>query len=269
MDLSHLTELTSSIDDIGGSMMIFAPRHKGTPSSFNRVNVAYFDSQTETWHCLLMHRGFRTFSAPYDFIADRIYFNGWNTTKDKPQTLYFPFAIPDINNLGKLYAYEGYDATTGIVTFNRVMQMEPHVPYIFIPSVQLFNDAEQSLYNIEVKNTNGITDEEEIGLNGVYIYKDMTVTANDNIYGFTTNGDFVRATGFVGLSPFIAYLKLPDGASVRVATSFIDADETSNSQVSIIPMEKESWYSLDGQAKNVKNLRKGVYMHNGKKVIIR
>ena len=269
LDLSHLTGFTTSVDMIGGGMMIFAPKSIGIPDSYNRINVAYYNSSTDTWHCLEMHItafSYGTYCSPYDFIADKINFNGWGTPKNQIRTMYFPFAIPDVGTLGKVYAYDDYDTETGIVTFNRVMQMEPHVPYIFIPFDDYFNEKDLVLYNIDVKNTNGLSSEEKIGFNGVYSAQSLSVTASDNIYGFNWSGELIRATGTVGLSTFIAYLKLPEGASAR--SSFND-NTTSISNAQHILMEDESWYSITGQAQDSKKLKSGMYIHNGKKVIIR
>lgn len=107
-------------------------------------------------------------------------------------------------------------------------------------------------------------------------------------YGTEVNaGDFVKATSGAGISPFRAYLKytapsssarsvtrgeadeLPARITVRLIgangdTTAIGTMDTRTGEISF-----DGWYTLDGTRLSGKPSAKGVYVNNGKKIVIK
>ena len=115
-----------------------------------------------------------------------------------------------------------------------------------------------------------------------------------SVYGFAAKdygtevhaGDFVKAASGAGISPFRAYLKytapssarsvtrgeadeLPARITVRLIgangdTTAIGTMDTRTGEISF-----DSWYTLDGTRLSGKPSAKGVYVNNGKKIVIK
>ena len=84
-------------------------------------------------------------------------------------------------------------------------------------------------------------------------------------------GIFRKATTTISNFPVHkAYMELPSGAPAKLSLSFGDDDETTD--IESVTTDEEAkdndvYYNLNGQ--RVSNPQKGVYIHNGKKVIIK
>ena len=114
------------------------------------------------------------------------------------------------------------------------------------------------------------------------------------VYGFAANdsgtdhvGDFVKVGNDVWINPGRAYLKRTPAAGARALTPddetqqlpevmkvvIVSADGTTteigtlNTRTGEITTDE--WYSLDGQRLNGKPTKKGIYIHNGIKVVIK
>jgi hypothetical protein len=97
--------------------------------------------------------------------------------------------------------------------------------------------------------------------------------ANKNVY-YISNNKFWHATGKVNISPFRAYLEGPALTSSQAIGLMVDDGETTgimsieNGEL-IIDSEADAWYSLDGRLLPVRPTSKGIYIHNGRKEVIR
>ena len=106
---------------------------------------------------------------------------------------------------------------------------------------------------------------------------------------YTVNpGDFVKAMAGASIAPFRAYLKytapvsgaprrgaaeeaLPSRMTVRLvnADGDVTAIGTIDTKTGEIRFDSEAWYTLDGRRLNGKPAQKGVYINNGKKIIVK
>lgn len=94
-----------------------------------------------------------------------------------------------------------------------------------------------------------------------------------NVY-YISNNKFWHATGKVNISPFRAYLEGPALTSSQAIGLMVDDGEATgimsieNGKL-IIDSEADAWYSLDGRLLPVRPTSKGIYIHNGRKEVIR
>ena len=108
--------------------------------------------------------------------------------------------------------------------------------------------------------------------------------------GYTvTPGDFVKAAAGASIAPFRAFLQytpapsnaprrgvadnevLPSRLSVRLvnADDIVTAIGTIDTNTGEVRFDSDAWYSIDGRRLNGKPAQKGVYINNGKKIIIK
>ena len=107
--------------------------------------------------------------------------------------------------------------------------------------------------------------------------------------GYTVNpGDFVKAAAGASIAPFRAFLKFTPGSSApnrraateevlpsRLSVRLVNADDivtaigTIDTNTGEVRFDSDAWYSTDGRRLNGKPAQKGVYINNGKKIIIK
>ena len=103
----------------------------------------------------------------------------------------------------------------------------------------------------------------------VGVYTTTGVNAGDY---FIKGGEFVKATTNNTVKPFRSYLKLKDGQSAARSLNFVFDDQTTTELIEGLEIEGqtivEGVYNLNGQ--KVQNMnRKGLYIINGKKVMVK
>ncbi len=183
-----------------------------------------------------------------------------------------------------------------------------NTPYMFMPAVDAvsFNGTAS---NFTYVLTGADVDDPDVtggkwNLIGTYATKQWDGTHNTSeigsVYGFaatsynpgsyTVNpGDFVKAASGASIAPFRAYLKytapgssapnrraatdevLPSRLSVRLvnAEGIVTAIGTMDTNTGEVRFDSDAWYSIDGSRLNGKPAQKGVYINNGKKIIIK
>ena len=121
-------------------------------------------------------------------------------------------------------------------------------------------------------------------LGSVYGFAAQSYNGSD----YTVNpGDFVKAMAGASIAPFRAFLKftpvsgaprrgaaeeaLPSRMTVRLvnADGDVTAIGTIDTKTGEIRFDSEAWYTLDGRRLNGKPAQKGVYINNGKKIIVK
>ena len=174
-------------------------------------------------------------------------------------------------------------AATGEVSFSGTASLfDPSNVEVNDPKVDggkwnLIGTYESRLWN-DTHNT------EEIG--SVYGF----AARSYNPGSYTVNpGDFVKAAAGASIAPFRAYLKftapgsssaprrgaaeetLPSRMTVRLvnADGDVTAIGTIDTKTGEIRFDSEAWYTLDGRRLNGKPSVKGMYINNGKKIIVK
>ena len=134
---------------------------------------------------------------------------------------------------------------------------------------------------------------------GTYVTQNFTASDTD-IYGFvgtagtgTELGSFVRVGGYVRVKPMRAYLQAtapaqnaparrtsnseqtPTSLRVRLlgsdgqTTGIVNVDAEANSSLFTLHSSLSGWYTLDGMKLQGEPMQRGIYINNGKKVVIK
>ena len=196
----------------------------------------------------------------------------------------------DVEGL-KAYAATGYDDATGIIWLTRVMRVSAGTPLLLmgapstedkVSSYTVPSSAVSSYYTNMLK---GNTGSEDLIIN---------TTEGDMTNYYLKGNQLLKVSGTANIHPGKAYMQIPtrhvtraeedvvSGApyynigeepeviSMQIGTRSIDgddADTTGISEVKSDDADRGEWYNLQGQ--RVGNPGKGLYIKNGKKVIVR
>ena len=216
-------------------------------------------------------------------------------TAGKNHTVCLPFAQTALLSKGMVFYFSGITDNKMVMTqISAEETLTANTPYIFQPTSDI-----TSIVFSEVtinKGSDPKTTETDFTFQGTYTAK--TWEANDadlgTVYGFTAKaaddyqqGQFAKLKAGANIKPFRAYLKYTgdgtlndDKASTRgfeslpetIGIIWVYADGTTSISNAITEQQNavhEGWYSLDGRKLNSKPVKKGIYVNNGRKVIIK
>lgn len=216
------------------------------------------------------------FEAAKDFLAsEATQTRDYSSVLGNSCTIYLPFAIDaeTVKDLGTFY--ELTDVTADQVKFTSVEETKAHTPYMFKPAKEAL-----SVENAEVKKD--VPAPAVVGTNaifeGTYVQTSICSDGDTQYYCFLGEsagddaGKFVRVlTNPVTVNPFRAYIKVT-GASLAPSLD-VNTDDivTAIQNMYNVPstMSDDGWYTLQGVKLNGKPTEKGVYIYNGKKVVIK
>ena len=221
-------------------------------------------------------------------------------TAGKPSTVCLPFAYTPQGE-EKFYSFTGINEDDGNYTADMTEVVSPLVantPYLFMPT----GDADFSgTYAIPASIEAGQTTRGDWTFKGTYSTIKWT-TEPTGIYGFSaqdanagiTQGQFVKVGSYVRIKPMRCYLEyknggenyagapgmnraasagelLPETIGVRLisANGEVTAIGTLHTRTGEVSFDSEAWYTLDGKRLNAKPNTKGIYVNNGKKVVIK
>lgn len=211
----------------------------------------------------------------------------------KPVTICLPFdyTLPG-ESIGTFWVYSGVTVSEGKweVTMNEFTgsKLTANTPYIFKPvsaDVDFSGD-----YIIPDAVSAGTSAKGDWTLKGTYEKKTWDAPSND--YGFVaengtdlagnpvTAGTFVRCGAGAWIAPLRCYLtysgtagtrgeSLPDRIGVRFVSRGDDGGTTGISDLPARMTGDGDWFDLSGRRLGGKPAAKGVYIHNGRKTIIK
>lgn len=196
-------------------------------------------------------------------------------------TIVLPFDYASIPNpekeQTKVYAISSSSTTAGgtTVTFTEVNSMEAGKPYLInsFAAVLNFNEV---IETVDIDWTT--TDEKKGDATAVGTFEALTLSASDNAYVLPGNISSTGALSFqkagnVSVRPFRAYITVPVASGAKINVVFDDATgihaATTEQLESIFNI-----YSIDGKLvrQNTDSkigLEKGIYIINGKKVVVK
>jgi hypothetical protein len=222
-------------------------------------------------------------------------------TTGKASTVCVPFAFDVTSAGGTFYTFTGItksgseyiaDMTESVST-----TLTPNTPYVFMPSAT--GDVDFSgTYAIPASLTAGSTTSGDWTYKGTYTTIQWT-TAPTGIYGFSaqnvdaqgiSQGQFVKVGSYVRIKPMRCYLEnasfagargmnraaandepLPETIKVRLisANGEVTGIGTLQTKTGEVTLDGEAWYSIDGRRIVGKPSTKGIYLNNGKKIVIK
>ena len=174
----------------------------------------------------------------------------------------------------ELYKFTG--AEEGELKFDRATTIDPHTPYLLkIGSTDVNGSkVEIPLGDLTLSTGNPAATPYE-GYNFVGTYTPLAagndvITSDDYVLGET---DFVKAQGGNALKAFRAYIKTnteeltPNEEGARVLKIVVDGEATTIKSIDGKNLSNDAIFNLAGQ--RVVKAQKGLYIQNGKKVIVK
>ena len=193
--------------------------------------------------------------------------------KDVRSTVYLPFAIPqdEADKLGSFYKYDGLSDDGEDIKMTKVTDggLKANMPYIFT------TETDGGVADITVKCAEvELAAAGTLGFVGTYKHKDY----EDGMYCLAateeagiSKGQFVKMKEGSYVPPFRAYFVAgTDKPSYAIlwsdddTTTGLSEKVTANSDKIV---DAEGWYTLDGRKLTQQPTEKGIYIHNGKKVV--
>ena len=194
-------------------------------------------------------------------------------TADKWSSVCLPvtLATSSLSGTPLIKKMDSYDTTEGSISLTDVTTMEKGKPYM----VKTASDS-KLFDNVAITASEPVSSEPgsftsgNLAMKGTYQYTTVSSTASTTYYGFS-NGKFVGVNvgGTGRIQPFRAYLEL-NGAAGSRSISLNDDGETTKIDKVLDDYQAESHlYNLQGMRMDNSCKTKGVYIRDGKKVIIK
>ena len=227
--------------------------------------------------------------------------------KGKKQTVCLPFKPTELLNYGKVWQFTGIEGGKAVMT-QKTSSLSANTPYIFEATSNVwsmtFGEAEVNISN----NPETVDATADFTFHGTYVKKHWDANDDDvkngRIYGFLMEdsehdaarkeGMFVKAKYNTNVRPFSCYLEysgeltgtqtsstarrkasaeeLPDVIEIEWKSAAEAPGETTGIDELRIKNQElrgEGWYSLDGRRLSGKPSVKGLYIHNGKKTVMK
>lgn len=226
-------------------------------------------------------------------------------TADKPSTVCLPFAYTKKPGDGSFYEFTGIEKVgseyIATMTEPGTSTLTANTPYLYKAATT--GDADFSgTYVIPASIEAGTTTSGDWTFKGTYSTIEWTDAPAEPTYGFSaqdanagiTQGQFVKVGSYVRIKPMRAYLEysgsdsqftnarsltraaattsddtLPETIGVRLisANGEVTAIGSLSTKTGEVTLDNDDWYSLDGR--RIQNPTKGVYIKNGRKVVIK
>ena len=225
-------------------------------------------------------------------------------TASKASTVCLPFAYTKKTGDGSFYAFSGIEkmGSEYIATMTEpgTSTLTANTPYLYKAETTGVTDF-SGTYAIPASITAGTTISGDWTFVGTYTTQTWD-SAPTGIYGFSAQnandgiqqGQFVKVGAYVRIKPMRCYLVykdrgenyagapgmnraasagelLPETIGVRLisANGEVTAIGTLHTRTGEVSFDSEAWYTLDGKRLNAKPNTKGIYVNNGKKVVIK
>ena len=194
---------------------------------------------------------------------------GWNT-------IVMPFSLsasPAYMNtiFGEGWtAYAIYSYEEGTLSFKSTTYMATTTPFlVYAPNAEAHPEGVY-LQNISAGSYNwGHANINQTKGDATFkgTFQPIAAPGMDGKYGVTSNGKLGKGNDSASIKAYHAYLEIAGDAEVRILTIDSEGETTDLGFVRMVEQEVKSVYNLQGQ--KVEKGRKGIYIVNGKKVVIK
>lgn len=204
------------------------------------------------------------FNCPEDFTAKKVTLK--RTVRENINSFVLPFYVA-AGDLGAQNLATFTSATEGKVTFTQVKAVEPNVPFITVDLQGPGKDKEFDFFGNpkDFKATPASLGEQ---FKGVYTAKD----AEGRLYGINDKGELQKGAAGKFIKPFHAYYEAPADQPAPAKISF-EGEATGINSVAAANVANGAVYDLSGRRVAEKlagaSLVKGIYVVNGKKVVVK
>ncbi len=183
---------------------------------------------------------------------NRAFNAGWNTV-----SLPFNVKATDIALTAKAYEFTGY--ADGSLSFSAVEDMEAGKPYVIYVA-----DALTSVEFENVALTATVAGNVANGATFQATYAPIAAPNMEGKYGVTKDAKIAKGSNKASMNGFRAYFELPEGATVK---ALVFEDTTTGVKTVVAAEEIEGMFDLSGRRAGA--TQKGVFIVNGKKVVVK
>lgn len=223
--------------------------------------------------------------------------NTLGTASNAPSgTIILPFAYNNLNNADfKFYKLSAFNASTAVIQFEEVIRLEANTPYLW----RNFGDAVSEIVvegdiSLDAGVMSGNLASVEVdGWQMFGVYAETRVEpstgqgVNSDLWYYTSTGGFVNRKDYLMLAPYRAYFYGPKfsdlssssqnlAAELRsLSIEYVDIDGTTSIEnVTIdgdgrIDFSQQDGVYYDLSGRRVDNPTSGIYIVNGKKVLVK
>lgn len=197
----------------------------------------------------------KAFNAPYDFTAESVKLT--RSLQNGINSFVLPFEV-SANELGasKVATYKSYDLGKKVAYFETAESVVANTPFL---TTDLTTDAKEPS-ELNFTNKRIVATLENLGTDFVGVY---TRTKAEGKYGIDEKGNLHKGGADAYVNPFHAYLNVEGVASVA-----FDGSVTAINNIAADKVADTAVYDLSGRRVNGK-LQKGLYIMNGKKVVVK
>ena len=203
------------------------------------------------------------FNCPEDFTAEKVTLR--RTVHENINSFVLPFFVTagdlDAQNLATFTS-----ATESGVTFTKVKEVDPNVPFITVDFQGVEGNKEFTFFGNkkDFKATPASFDD---AFKGVYAPQSAK-----GLYGINGNGDLQIGGTDAKIKPFHAFYQAAEGQTAPAKISF-EGEATGINNVAATTVANGAVYDLSGRRVAEKlagaSLVKGIYVVNGKKVVVK
>lgn len=191
---------------------------------------------------------------------------GWNT-------ICVPFKLTDTEMTAifgegyKAYEFKAYNATDGL-NFQAATTFYAGYPYIVYSASPATLDAKGYIMKVIQLSATSAKNDQYSGATFQGTYAPMAAGSLEGKYGVTNEAKIAKGSASATMKGFRAYFDLPAGAPARLTFFNEDGTTTSIMSTELDKQDAENIYNLQGQ-KVTKTSKAGLYIKNGKKVIVK
>ena len=203
------------------------------------------------------------FSCPEDFTAKKVTLK--RTVRENINSFVLPFFVT-AGDLGAQNLATFTSAKENKVTFTQVKEVEPNVPFITVDLQGAVGNKEFTFFENpkDFKATPASLGEH---FKGVYAEQSA-----EGLYGINRDGNLQLGGKDAKIKPFHAYYEAPEGQAAPNKISF-EGEATGINSVAATTVANGAVYDLSGRRVAEKlagaSLVKGIYVVNGKKVVVK
>lgn len=205
--------------------------------------------------------------VPKAFTASTVHYNRTLTAGSDAYTVCLPYAPPTTIGV-TYYTLSAVDGTT--LTFSEVASPAANTPYLAIPSSTV-TDLGTTNANFVVTSINNPSAVSSYEFKGTLTGMSNAEASAANAYilqSANTWGKVTTTNTSAVIPPYRAYIVSSSGS--RSLTSVFGDDATGIQNIRTIDKDgTERWFDLNGRLINGKPSQKGIYVNNGRKVIIK
>ena len=188
---------------------------------------------------------------------------GWNT-------IALPFIVNDLTVFGesvKAWAFTGYD---GNLKFSKVTgSLAAATPYILY--VENPTEGKVVFQNVTIYGTSASEEDCKVTQGAATFqgtYSRMMAGEMEGKYGVTPDGEIRVGSAYATMKAFRAYFILPEGSEgAKLVIEGVNDEATAIDAAEVFGNQDGDIYDLSGR--KVNHAQKGIYIQNGKKVVIK